>query len=87
MAHMLLDTMCPGGASIGQFERVARSREDGGLNAVLSVGGYLGAGVKKVAIPVSGLGVKVAALVANEDDIKARETYDETRYLPVSAGE
>lgn len=75
------------GQEIGSVDAVVRSTSSNDLNAVVSVGGFLGIGEKKVAIPLKDMRIKgdklLVPLARTEDELKARPAYDESTYKAV----
>ncbi len=77
------------GKELGEVNKVVRNKQDQRLAAVISVGGFLGIGEKKVAIPFNELqlqgGNLVASIGANEDQLKQQQKYDKSQYQEVQA--
>ena len=76
------------GDEIGEVEQIVRDKNTGELYAVVSVGGFLGIGDKKVAISVDDLKSQdeklLSQLASNEEQLKAYPEYDETMYGEVA---
>jgi hypothetical protein len=67
------------GQKIGEAESVVRERSTDEMDAVVSVGGFLGIGSKDVTIPLRDLRMEgdrlVAPIASTEKELKARRTY------------
>ena len=81
------DVVNSAGDEIGEVEQIVRDKETGSLHAVVSVGGFLGIGDKKVAIALDDLQVRneqlLISLASTEEQLKAYPAYEETRYEEV----
>ena len=75
------------GEEVGSVDTVVRSTSSNDLNAVVSVGGFLGIGEKKVAVPLKDMKIKgdklLVPLSSTEDELKARREYDAKAYSDV----
>ena len=81
------DVVNSAGDEIGEVEKIDRDKETGSLHAVVSVGGFLGIGDKKVAIALDDLQLRneqlLISLASTEEQLKAYPAYEETRYEEV----
>lgn len=79
------------GDTIGEVEAIVRDNTSGRLHALVSVGGFLGIGDKKVTVPVEELefqGDKLLAPVAStEEELKSRTAYDDDSFADVPGEE
>jgi hypothetical protein len=77
------------GDEIGEVVSVVRDIHSGTVNAVVSVGGFLGIGEKEVAIPLKDLEWREERLIApfagNEQALKSMPAYNKTFYEAVPA--
>ncbi len=77
------------GQNLGDIEMVVRDRQSGRISAVLGVGGFLGLGEKRVALPTDQLQVDqdgkiVATIGASADELKRQANFDGNRYDKLS---
>lgn len=76
------------GEAVAEVDDLVRQTSDGTLFAVLSVGGFLGVGVKEVAVPLREfeLGQDDRLLLPNRsaDEIESLPPYNKTRYAKMS---
>jgi PRC-barrel domain len=76
------------GDEIGEVEEIVRDKETGKLHAVVSVGGFLGIGDKKVAIAMDDLELQdeqlLSSLASTEEQLNAYPAYEEARYEEVA---
>jgi PRC-barrel domain len=80
------------GTQVGKVKQVAMEHGTGRLVAVVSVGGILGIGAQKVAVPLRTLtpgakGELLAPQFASEDELKQQPAYIESHYTPINADE
>lgn len=75
------------GETIGEVESVVRKQGTDKIDAVVSVGGFLGIGDKEVVIPLSELRMErdqlVAPIASTEEELKARPNYEKGLYKQV----
>lgn len=71
------------GKEIGSVKEVVRSRDERNIQVVISVGGVLGMGDKKVAVPLDQLSYQDGKLRigATEDELKAKPEYQSEQYV------
>jgi Ca2+-binding EF-hand superfamily protein len=77
------------GQEIGDIDKIVKSKTDGKLNAVVAVGGFLGLGEKKVAVPLDQLSYQQGELVAQgmtKDQLEQQQAYDDQQYDVVEKG-
>ena len=76
------------GDEIGEVDKIVRDKETGKLSAVVSVGGFLGIGERKVAIAVQDLVSQDDRLLSQqagtEEQLKAYPAYDESKFDEVA---
>ncbi len=79
------------GEAIGEVTSIVRDSTSNDPYAVVSVGGILGFGDKKVTIPLQEMQMQQdtlsAPLAATEDELKTRPAFDEARYTGVDDAE
>lgn len=79
------------GDKIGEIDELAVSQQDNQLYAVAKVGGVLGIGGQKVAVPISDLEMQQDQVVLtsgmNKDQLKQEARYSEDQYRPVEQTE
>lgn len=71
------------GKKIGDIEEIVQNKTDGKLNAVVSVGGFLGLGKKRVAIPLDQLRLQQGELVAQgmtKEQLEQQQAYKDQDY-------
>lgn len=83
-----MDVVNTQGKEIGEVKAVVRGASRDDLQAVVSVGGFLGIGDKKVAIPLQDMqlidGKLRTPMASSESDLKARAAYDDKLFTKVS---
>ena len=77
------DVVGRGGEEIGSVKEVVRSRDERNIQVVISAGGVLGMGDKKVAVPLDQLTVQDGKLhiSATEDELKAKPEYQSEKFV------
>ncbi|KON80268.1 PRC-barrel domain-containing protein [Azoarcus sp. PA01] len=83
------DVIGPGGDEIGSVAAVVHSRHEKDLQAVISAGGFLGIGDKKITVPLDQLQYVDGQLRINasEEELKARPEYQPERYVELESGD
>jgi len=75
------------GKELGKIDKVVKDIRDNSLQAVLSIGGFLGIGSKQITIPINELtmdqGKMVWGQAADKDQLKQRAAYQEQEYRNV----
>jgi sporulation protein YlmC with PRC-barrel domain len=73
------------GEEVGEIEDVVLD-QNGGYHAVLSVGGFLGIGEKKIGVPLDELQLRgdqvYLMAAATEEQLEQMPEYDEQQYRP-----
>ncbi len=73
----------PSGEEVGTVKAVVRSRDEKNIQAVISAGGMMGMGDRKVAVPLNSLrydGDKLR-ISATEEQLKARPEYQSEKFV------
>lgn len=78
------------GEKIGSISEIARNRQDRSVAAVISVGGFLGLGSTKVAVPIGELRLEgervVIATAITPDELKSQPAYEAGQYEALDSG-
>lgn len=79
------------GDKLGKVDKLVQDRKDNSIQAVISVGGFLGIGAKEITIPVVQLQLQQDKLAWNrsltKDQLKQRPAYQQAQYRVINKDE